>query len=272
MKVSVIIPAYNEEKVIQYCLESLKNQTFRDMEIIVVDDGSTDRTQELVKGVMLLIQDHKGPGEARNFGAKQAKGEILVFVDADMTFDRDFIKELVEPIVKGESKGTFSKDEKVSNWDNIWAKCWNINEGWEDGKRHPQNYPDKQKVFRAILKSEFDKVNGYDSGGYYTDDWTLSQKLGYLATSTTGKFYHENPATLSEVFKQAKWAAKRPYKLGVLGNIIALIRASLIVSILVGFWKALGSRNIKFFIFKIIYDLGTFFGVLSYTLSGKGSK
>src|SRR3989344_8477717 len=129
MKVSVIIPVYNEEKVIQYCLESLKNQTFRDMEIIVVDDGSTDRTQELVKGVMLLIQDHKGPGEARNFGAKQAKGEILVFVDADMTFDKDFIKELIKPIITEKSKGTFSKDEKVSNWDNIWAKCWNINEG-----------------------------------------------------------------------------------------------------------------------------------------------
>ena len=158
MKVSVIIPAYNEEKVIQYCLESLKNQTFKDLEVIVIDDGSTDKTKELIERAKLLTQNHKGPGEARNFGAKQAKGEILVFVDADMTFDRDFIKELVEPIVKGESKGTFSKDEKVSNWDNIWAKCWNINEGWEDGKRHPQNYPDTQKVFRAILKSEFDKV------------------------------------------------------------------------------------------------------------------
>jgi glycosyltransferase involved in cell wall biosynthesis len=275
MTVSIVIPTYNEEKVIEKCLESLSGQSFNDMEILVVDDGSTDNTLKIlskIKKVKVYKESHKGPGQARNLGAKHARGKILVFVDADMTFDKDFIKNLIKPIINEESKGTFSKEEIVSNWDNVWAKCWNINEGWENGKRHPKNYPDSQKVFRAILKSEFDKVNGFDSGGHYTDDWTLSEKLGYLATSAPGKFYHENPDTLDEVFKQAKWAAKRPYKLGILGNIVALVRASFIVSLIVGFWKTISTKSIKFFIFKMVYDFGTFWGIVSYTLSGKGFK
>src|SRR3989344_8981820 len=116
MKVSVIVPAYNEEKVILGCLESLVKQTYKDMEIIVVDDGSTDATLQMLRraskafDVKIFSQEHKGPGAARNLGAKHASGDILVFVDADMIFDKNFIKKLIAPIVKGEAIGTFSKE------------------------------------------------------------------------------------------------------------------------------------------------------------------
>ena len=98
--VSVIIPAYNEEGDIELCLKSLKNQSRKKIEVIVVDDGSTDRTVEIVKEhkVKLLKQNHGGPGAARNRGAKQAKGEILIFIDADMHFPKDYIKNLIAPI------------------------------------------------------------------------------------------------------------------------------------------------------------------------------
>lgn len=272
MKVSVIIPTYNEEEMIGECLESLRQQSYKNMEIIVVDDGSTDKTRDLVSGVELLTQRHGGPGEARNLGAKEARGDILVFVDADMTFDKDFVKNLIKPIINKDSKGTFSKDEYVSNFSNIWAKCWSLNKGIISDKMHPKNYPDTQKVFRAILKSEFDKVSGFDVGGYYTDDWSLSEKLGYEATVSGGKFYHQNPSNLSEVFNQAKWAAKRPYKLGILGNLVALIRSSLPVSIIFGSIKSIAHQNFNFLIFKIIYDLGAFIGITSFTIFAKGAK
>ncbi len=272
MKVSIIIPTYNEEKVIRDCLESLDQQTFKDIEVIVVDDGSTDNTKELIAGVKLLTQQHKGPGEARNLGAKEAKGEILVFVDADMTFDKDFIKDLVDPIIKGESKGTFSKEEYVSNYQNIWAKCWNINRGISNPKMQGKNYPDTQKVFRAILKSEFEKVGGFEAGGHYTDDWSLSEKLGYNATVSGGKFYHKNPDSLIEVFSQAKWVAKRPYKLGAIGFLVALIRSFLPASLMIGLLKSIIYLTPQFLIFKIIYDLGIFIGILEYMFFGKGAK
>ena len=280
MKVSVIIPMYNEEKVIENCLVSLSEQTYKDMEVIIVDDESLDNSKFKVEKLRLKIQNlkllqqkHKGPGEARNSGAKNATGEILVFVDADMTFEKDFIKELVTPIINGKTKGTFSKDEYVSNLTNIWSQCWGINEGWEKGKRHTENYPNTQKVFRAILKSEFDRVNGFEGGGHYTDDWSLSDKLGYGATVAPGaKFYHENPQSLGEVFKQAKWVGKREYKLGEFGKLLALIRVSLPMSLFVGLVKSLLHIIPQFLIFKIIYDLGVFLGILEYMILGKGAK
>lgn len=279
MKISVIIPTYNEKEVLEDCIESLGAQTYKDFEIVVVDDGSTDGTADILRNLKVTLpgfqffeQKHEGPGAARNLGAKHAKGEILVFVDADMIFDKNFLSKLVEPIEKGVSKGTWSREENVSNWDNIWSRCWNINEGWEKGKRHPKNYPDHQPVFRAILKSEFDKVGGFTPGGY-NDDWSLSKKLGYEAVNAPGAiFYHKNPSTLSEVFNHAKWIGKREYKLGYLGDLGALVRASLPVSFLVGIYKSITSGNLDFFIFKIVYDFGVFIGILKMILIGSQSK
>lgn len=272
MKISVIIPTYNEEDVILDCLNSLSKQSLKDFETIVVDDGSTDKTIEKVKNVKVLQQKHLGPGAGRNLGVNHAKGDILVFVDSDMTFDKNFLKMLVKPILAGKSKGTFSKDEYVSNWNNIWSKCWNKNEGWMDKKRHPKNYPDKQKVFRAILKSEFDKVGGFTAGGY-NDDWSLSEKLGYEATlAEKAIFYHKNPSTLKEIYNHAKWVGKRRYKLGALGYTIALVRVSVPVSFLVGFIESLLILNFYFLIFKLVYDFGVFMGILNYIFTKDGSK
>ena len=279
MKISIIIPSYNEEGVIKLCLESLFKQSLKDFEIIVVDDGSTDGTYEILsklkntKSELVAIKGkHKGAGAARNLGAKSAKGEILVFVDADMTFDKNFLKMLVKPIISGKAKGTFSKDEIVSNWNNIWAKCWNINEGWENRKRHPKKYPNTQKVFRSILKSEFDRVGGFTPGGY-NDDWSLSEKLGYESDlAPKAFFYHKNPGSLKEVFNHAKWVGKRPYKLGILGSVFALIRSSFPISIIIGFFKFLITAQFAFILFKVIYDFGIFIGIIKFMFTKKGAK
>jgi len=217
-------------------------------------------------------QEHKGAGAARNLGAKHAKGTILVFVDADMTFDKDFLMKLVKPIQEGMTKGTFSKDENVSNWNNVWARCWNINEGWEDEKRHPKNYPDIQPVFRAILKDEFDKVGGFTPGGY-DDDWSLSRKLGYQAINAPGAvFYHKNPESLKEIYNHAKWVGKRKYKLGIVGDVVGLIRASFPISLVLGLIYAICYSLFAYLIFKIIYDFGIFVGITEFLVSGKSSK
>lgn len=278
-KLSIIIPTYNEEKDLLKCLTSLDSQTCKDLEVIVVDDGSSDRTLEILSDsifknykLKLMKQDHKGAGAARNLGASKAVGEILVFVDADMTFDEKFLQKLVEPIVQGKVKGTFSKDEYVSNWENLWARHWNINEGWEDKKRHSKNYPDTQPVFRAIIKSEFEKVGGFTPGGY-DDDWSLSKKLGYDAVTAPGAiFYHNNPSSLGEIFKHAKWIGKRKYKAGVFGYLVALARSFLPVSLIIGLCKGIMNKDLRFMIFKIVYDFGIFVGIINYLLTGRLSK
>lgn len=279
MKISVIIPTYNEEDVIKGCLQSLETQSIKDFEVIIIDDGSTDKTNKIVsehKGEKYKLihkkQLHKGSGAARNCGSKKAVGEILVFVDADMTFDKNFLKKLVEPIIKGTTKGTFSKEEYVSNWNNVWARCWNINEGRQEKRRHPKNYPDKQKVFRAILESEFKRVGGFTPGGY-DDDWSLSKKLGYEADVAGGaKFFHKNPSSLQEVFLQARWVGKRKYKLGIIGGVVAVVRASFLFSFFFGTLKSLIWKEPFFLVFKVVYDLGICFGIITYVFGKEGSK
>lgn len=279
MKVSVIISTYNEKDSILECLGSLENQSLKDFEVIVVDDGSIDNTLSLLNNYKstsykfsYYVQNHLGTGAARNFASNKSKGEIIVFVDADMTFDSKYLEKLIEPIKKGEARGTFSKEEYVSNWDNVWARCWNINEGWEAKKRHPKNYPDKQEVFRAILKKDFDSVGGFTPGGY-NDDWSLYKKLGFKALNAKGAvLYHKNPSSLREVFNHAKWVGKRPYKLGFIGKIYTLWKSLFPFSTIIGFYKYIIKGEPLFVIFKIVYDFGIFCGITEAILTGNYAK
>lgn len=89
IKVSVIIPAYNASQYIKECLESILASTLKELEIIVIDDGSTDDTPAILdlyaceKGIVTIHQTNGGPSKARNAGLKHAQGEYVGFVDSD---------------------------------------------------------------------------------------------------------------------------------------------------------------------------------------------
>src|SRR3989344_5752786 len=90
LKISVIIPAFNEEKLLGECLESLQKQTLAkdEYEVIVIDNGSTDKTSAIAKSMGVSVYYYikeRGPGAARAFGVTKAKGSILAFTDADTT-------------------------------------------------------------------------------------------------------------------------------------------------------------------------------------------
>lgn len=249
MKISVIIPVYNEEKYISGCLESLAKQDYPDFEIIVVDDGSTDGSGRYAT----YKQNHQGPGAARNLGAKKSKGEILVFVDADMEFEKDFLKKLTEPI--GEAIGTFSKEEYLLNKDNIWARYWNLNLGREAEKMIPEKYPETSPVFRAILKNKFREAGGFDAKIGYTDDWSLSRKLGTKAVATKARFYHRNPETLKEVWTQARWFGKNEFLTkNLIRKFYNLFRYCPV-------WAVFKITNPNFFVFKFVYNSAVFTSV-----------
>jgi glycosyltransferase involved in cell wall biosynthesis len=97
-KVSVIVAAVNAEATLGPCLDSLARLNYPDFEVIVVDDGSADRTAQLARaaGVKVLTQAHQGLSAARNAGLAAAQGEIAAFIDADATADRDWLYHLVE--------------------------------------------------------------------------------------------------------------------------------------------------------------------------------
>lgn len=210
--VSVIIPTYNEEEDIVACLESLRNQTYQNQEVIVVDDGSTDSTIELIQkfgGVIIIKQAHQGPGAARNLGASEAKGEILVFIDADMVLFPDYIDKLIIPLISGEALGTIESIQY-----NVHTT--KMQECWGNEVRIAQLEGANSSTVRGIAKENFRQLGGFDSSYGYADDRTFFLKYGIRFNILADvKCYHKTPPTVRGVFKHSRWIGAS-YEKGVL--------------------------------------------------------
>lgn len=101
-KISIIVPAYNVEEYITKCINSILNQTYKNIEIIIINDGSTDRTLDIVKElqkynecIKVINQDNSGAGVSRNNGIKNANGEFIMFVDADDWIDKKMLERYI---------------------------------------------------------------------------------------------------------------------------------------------------------------------------------
>ena len=118
-KISVIIPAYNAEKYITRCIDSVIDQRYKNWEIIIIDDGSTDKTKDIVQSfldkdnrIILISQDNRGAGAARNAGIIKAVGEYLVFLDAD-----DYIENTYFSLLAEKNEDVVFIDAKRINYD-----------------------------------------------------------------------------------------------------------------------------------------------------------
>lgn len=128
VKVSIIVPAYNESLRIKKCIDSLLKQTYKDIEILVIDDGSTDDTVSILKEyndnrLKVISKTNGGQGSARNLGIKKANGKYLMFVDSD-----DYVSEkIVEILLENTDKDT---DISICNlykvFDNTYVKFNNL--------------------------------------------------------------------------------------------------------------------------------------------------
>lgn len=105
--VSIIVPVYNAEKFLSECIESIINQTYKEIEIILVDDGSTDSSGKICdsyarldKRINVFHQKNRGVSTTRNVGLDKASGECVTFVDADDTIHRDYVKNLHQVMVE----------------------------------------------------------------------------------------------------------------------------------------------------------------------------
>lgn len=120
--VSVIVPVYGVEKYIVNCLRSIAKQTFLDFELILVDDGSQDRSIPMAKAFLetteiswrILVQENQGQGAARDHGIRAAVGDYVVCIDSDDTVAPDFLYELYNAIEKTESDIAFSGFQRVA--------------------------------------------------------------------------------------------------------------------------------------------------------------
>ena len=135
-KVSVIVPVYNVEQYVEKCLETLVNQTIEDIEIIVVNDGSTDNSKNIIKKyvekypkkVIYLEKENGGLSDARNYGIPYANGEYIAFLDSDDYIVLDTYKEMYK-IAKKENSDMVECDFVWEYPDKIRIDTGEIYEG-----------------------------------------------------------------------------------------------------------------------------------------------
>ena len=165
-KVSVIVPVYNTGEFLRKCLDSILNQTLKEIEIICINDGSTDNSFSILQEykqkdsrIIVLTQENKGAGNARNAGLNIAKGEYLSFLDSDDYFSRTTLRKTYNKAIKNNAD-IIIFDTK--NFDNSTGKCcdapWRFNR-----ENFPRVFPFSYKnmpesIFKAFCHEPWNKI------------------------------------------------------------------------------------------------------------------
>ncbi|ENN96229.1 glycosyl transferase family protein [Methanocaldococcus villosus KIN24-T80] len=204
--VSVVIPTYNSEKTIGICLESIKNQTYKNIEIIVVDKFSDDNTVKIAKKYTdkVFVINAKERSEQLNFGVKMAKGKYIYRVDSDFVLEPTVIEEAVK---KCEEEGYDAvcihntSDPTIS----FWAKVRKLERDcYEDDKLNV--------AARFIRKDAFENVGGFDENLVAAEDYDLHNRLlraGYKIGRIKSKEIHiGEPKSLWEIIKKHYYYGK----------------------------------------------------------------
>lgn len=122
INISIIVPVYNVEQYLEKCLESLVHQTYKNVEIILVNDGSTDNSRKIISkyekkynNIICIDKENGGQGSARNLGIKEAKGDYITFVDSDDWISTNMCELMIEKALKNNSDLVFANFSTVKN-------------------------------------------------------------------------------------------------------------------------------------------------------------
>jgi len=200
--VSVIIPTYNSERTIGVCLKSIREQSYPNIEVIVVDNYSKDRTREIAEKLgAKVFQLDAERAEAKNFGLKKAGGKYVCFIDSDMELTRSVIEECVNLMEnEGGIGGIIIPERSVGN--SFWVKVRDFERSFYAGTEI-----ESARFFRKDLA---EKVGGFDEDIIAFEESTLPQKiekLGYnVKTRINAEILHHE-----ENFSLWKWLKKKFY-------------------------------------------------------------
>lgn len=223
MKASIVIPMYNAEKHIEKVIKALKYQSEKNTEIIIVDDGSTDGSLNLVKKyvnskIKLIYQENQGPAVARNRGIKEAKSDILIFLDSDCIPAKSFVKNILKPFKNPRISGV-QGDYITKNFDNFMARYI----GYEIGYRHKNMKGEIDHIATyACAYRKKDLVKGFLANFKEPnmEDIELSYRLSKqgkkLVFMPSAKVKHPHPENifkyLKQQFKRGYWRVLGHYK------------------------------------------------------------
>ena len=185
--ISVIIPLYNKEPIIERSLQSVLGQDYDDFEVVVVNDGSTDRSADIVRSIndpriRLIEQENGGPSKARNTGTKNARGEWIVFLDAD------------DELLPGAMRMFSTTIESYSNY-NFHNYPWFIDNGRE---RTKCGYTNREKIENPFKKYYYKEINPR------TGSYVLSKDLARKCLFNESLHRYEDDEMLFRVFHKAQ--------------------------------------------------------------------
>ncbi len=203
MKLSVIVPVYRVESTLDRCVESILGQTFTDLEVILIDDGSPDRCPQMCdewaekeQRIKVIHKENGGLSDARNVGIDIAMGKWITFVDSDDYLDMNTYLTLMDILTQHPeydileypiSKVMLSKKQNIifNPIDHLWnnAKAY-----WLEGKGYQHTY-----AWNKIYKRELFKDIRYPVGKVFEDAHTLPlllNKAQIIATTDKGRYYY----------------------------------------------------------------------------------
>lgn len=191
--VSTIIPVYNAEKFLEECIESLRNQTLKEIEMIFINDGSTDNSLEILKKyekidsrIKVINQKNSGPSVARNRGIEIANGEYLSFIDSDDWVETSMYEDMYHRAINDKSDVVICDMKMVSVDSQLYVKGII----YSDEKYDRKNIEDK--IFKELLSnSQFNSMANkiykrsivkennllLDKDIYYAEDWKFNMEF-----------------------------------------------------------------------------------------------
>jgi len=241
--VSVVIPTKNSEKSIARCLRSIRNQTYPNIETIIVDDYSRDNTVRIAEKLgARVVRARAIRSRARNIGAKEARGDFILSIDSDMELSRDVVEKCVEAALNGAEAVIIPE---VSDGGGFWARC----------KRFERSLFLGEEMFegpRFFRKSVFWRIGGYDPELEAGEDWDITHRARMHGVRTKRINSHirhmEADFTLLKTLRREYRYAKTFYD-------YASKHPLLVKQQSIHFWKVL-ARKRRTLARNLIYTLG----------------
>jgi len=217
MYFSIIIPVYNRPSEVYELLTSISNQTLQDFEVILIEDGSSDKSDQIVSffqpkiSIHYFYQENQGQGFARNYGMNQANGEFFVILDSDVILPEDYLFVLKNAIRKRNLDAFGGPDAAASDFSNLQkAMDYAMTSFWTTGGirgklKEPSKY--QARGFNmGVSRKVFDTTGGFADPNRGEDiEWSIRiKKAGFKLELVEEAFvYHKRKNTLKSFAKQA---------------------------------------------------------------------
>jgi len=228
-RVSIVVPVLNRKELIGKCIESLLKLDYPSFEVVVVDNGSTDKTREIVSNypVRLVVKEGGGPYVARNEGIRQANGEIVAFTDSDCVVAQNWLLNLIRNYTNDKIGGVCGEifsytprtiAEKFADLIGVQrVGKLNLTNQWALLRRDSNRFlfPDSVAANASYRKRVLKEINGFDeeiiSGGDVEIGWRVLDAGYDLIFDPEAVVWHKHRDSLWKLFKQFfRWGKDQP--------------------------------------------------------------